>query len=139
MNRSIGQIKMQRATVMRALEEVFQNLMLRMLYNKSKPVCTLPQKQIQCDTLNLGCLLQNFPHFCDSRALDGANDGTIMSIITTVQHIRTYGSELTFPQWGRSHNTADHGDCGLDKVLLPDVMAIVQSVKGLILPSNSLS
>ena len=130
---------MQRATAIEALHKLFQNLTLRMLYSKSKPVCTLPQKQAQCDTSNLGCLLQTFPHLCDSRAIEDANSGTIMSIVNAIQHIRAYGSDLTFPQLGRSYNTGDHAECGLDKVLLPEAMAIVQSVQGLFLPLNPLN
>ena len=134
----VGHIKKQRATVIEVTQELFRNLMLRLLYNKSQPVCRLSEKHAQCDRSNLGCFLQTFPHFCDSSAKD-AISSTIISTVTIIQHIRPYGSELTFHQLGRAHNTGDHADCGLDKILLPEVIAIIQSVQGLVLKSKFLT
>lgn len=122
---------------MEALHKLIQKLMLRLLYDKSKPVCTLAQKQAQCDTSNLGCLLQTFPQLCDSSAREDANRGPVMSTVNAVQHIRTYGSDLTFPRSARYYETDDHAGCGLDKVLLPEVRTFLRSVQGLFLPSNS--
>lgn len=133
----VGQIKKRRATAIEAMQELFRNLMLRLLYNKSQPVCTLPEKHTLCDYSNLGCLLQKFPHFCDSSAQDAINS-TITSTMTTIQHVHTYGSELTFYQLGRPYNTGDHADCGLDKILLPEMTAIIQSVQGLVFKSKFL-
>lgn len=128
----VGQIKKQRAIAIEAMQKLFRNLMLILLYNTSQPVCTLPEKHAQCDRSNLGCLLQTFPHLCDSSAKD-AISSTITSTVTKIQHVHNYGSELQFHQWGRSHNTGDHADCSLDKILLPEVTAIIQSVQGLAL------
>ena len=133
----LGQMKYQRATAIEAMQKLLQNLMFRLLYNQSQAVCTLSEKHTQCDCSNLGCLLQTFPHFCDPRAKEDAISGRIISTLTSIQQVRTYGSELTFHQWGRSHNTGDHADCGFDKILLPKVTAIIQSVQGLLFTYKS--
>lgn len=117
---------------MEALQSLLKNLMLKLVYSKSKPFCRFQEKQAQCDTTNLGCLLQTFPYLCDSRVTN-ASSGTVTSTANKILQAHTYGSELTFHEWNRSYNRGDHSGCGVGKILTPEVTDIVQSVEGLIL------
>ena len=117
---------------MEALQSLLKNLMLKLVYSQSKPVCGLQEKQAQCDTTNLGCLLQTFPYLCDSRVTN-ASSSTVMSTANKILQAYTYGSELTFHERNRSYNRGDHASCGIGKKLTPEVTAIVESVEGLLL------
>lgn len=129
---SVVQIKAKRAIAVEAIKELLRNLMLRLLKNKSQTVCQLQQMSKECDRANLGCLLQQFPHLCDS-----ADDDIIGYSIKYTQFraatIRTDGSQLKFHLSG-VNSTADHAGCGLDKVLAPEMTAIINSIQGLTLP-----
>jgi hypothetical protein len=124
----------QRVTAMESLHKHIQNQMKKMLYNKSTSFCTLPPKQAQCDSLNLGCLIQAFPLLCDPRAQSYAERCSISGTIDKIRHMVNHGREITFHQWGRSNNTGDHADCSLSKLLLPEAEKIMQSIEGLTLP-----
>ena len=120
---------------MESLHDLLREQVQRLLHNKSTSVCTLSEKQVQCDTFNLGCLMRTFPFLCDPQALDDARKRAVTSTIEQIGHIGTHGHELTFHQWGQSHNTADHAGCSLDKILLPKATKIMQSTLELTLPS----
>lgn len=132
----IEQILSQRANTMDSLNQLLKNLMHRLLYNKAATVCSLPEKSAQCDTFNLGCLMQAFPWLCDSTPLDNSKSSTIIGFIERIRQIGSYGRELTYHEWGRSNNRADHADCGLERLLLPQALEIFESVQGLVLPPH---
>ena len=128
-------MKSHRESTMQSLHELLRDQMWELLYEKSVFSCTLSDKQALCDTLNLGCLLQAFPFLCDPERVDDAKNCTIAATVDQIEHVTTYGSELTFHQWNRRNNTGDHTACDIEKVLLTKAESIVHSVQGLVLPA----
>ena len=132
MTRFADQIKEQRATAIGTVQKLIRNLMLTLLHNTSQPVCTLPENHSLCDSSNLGCLLQTFPQLCDSNADDFISN-TVTSTMSKIQHVQNYGSYLKPSPWDSSRRTNNHANCGFDKILLPELTAIIHSVEGLVL------
>lgn len=131
----VGQIKDQRAATLEAVQDFIRKLMLRLLYPKLGPVCNLHEKRDQCDRLNLGCLLQAFPHLCDSNAKDDLSS-TIASTVAKIRQVQNSGSELSFYQWQPPSGNKNHAACGLDMIILPEVTEITQAVQGLVLKTK---
>lgn len=127
----IGQIKDQRATVINAIEVPCRNLMLKLLHNKERKVCTYSIDRNLCDCFNLGYLIKAFPRLCDPEA---DNDLKI-SVRSRVDKIRRlvdyYGVDTGI--WGKPWDEGDHVGCGLDKILYPEMKKIFDGVQGLVL------
>ena len=85
---------------MESLHNLLRGQVRKLLYIKSMSVCTLSEKQAQCDTFNLGCLMQAFSFLCNPQALDDAENCAAMTTTEQIRHIRTHEHGLPFHQWG---------------------------------------
>ena len=127
----VGQLKEQRATVIHAIEEPCRNLMLKLLHNQERKVCTHSMERNLCDCFNLGYLIRAFPRLCDPEA---DNDLKI-SVRSRVEKIRRlvdyYGVDTGY--WATPWDEGDHVDCGLNKILYPEVKKVFDAVQGMVL------
>lgn len=108
--------------------------------NHMYEVCQNTEEYWKCNRFNLGYLLQTYTRLFRPQAENHFHDPIETRIDSLLCGREYYGAELKFRQkregplkiGNKRFKVHDHQNCGLDKILYPDLQRMVDAVPGLV-------